>query len=241
MPYLPDLKDPRYLDEIGWFLFHDRYERDQFGGSYRDERLAYSRLFLQEVLGYCGQNESWLADKTVVSIGGGCTADLATWPAAVKIAIDPLLYAYQKLGMLIEDAAGTSSTVHLALPADEIPLLDGCANLVVCRNALDHMLDPDGALAQMHRIIKPDGTLFLSVDIGGLPTPDEPTVFSVESLSALVDRRFEILTSERKPDTHSVARECSVRLLARRKDQPGLTLDGAQVLQAYMDRNNIHV
>ena len=43
MPQIPDLTDPRYLDEVGWFLYHEKYERDRFGGSYDAERLAYSR------------------------------------------------------------------------------------------------------------------------------------------------------------------------------------------------------
>ena len=98
MPYIPDFADPRYLDEVGWFLFHEKYEREQFGGSYDEERLAYSQLLMDEVLSYCGQDQQWLADKTILSIGCGCTGDLAAWPAAVKIAVDPLLYAYQKLG-----------------------------------------------------------------------------------------------------------------------------------------------
>ena len=241
MPRLPDLADPRYLDEIGWFLYHERYERHQFGGSYDDERRQYSRLLLDEVLGFCDRDLQWLADKTVVSVGCGCTGDLAAWPAAVKIAVDPLLYTYQKLDMLLEDIGGTSRTVHLAMSVEDLPLLDECANLVLCRNALDHMQDPAKALRQMWRILKADGRLFLSVDIGGFPTPDEPTVFSVESLLALLrQERFEIVkhTSDEVP--HSGWRPCSMRLLAWKKPQAGLTLDKDKILQAYMARLGEH-
>ena len=101
MPQIPDLTDPRYLDEIGWFLYHEKYRRGQFGGSYNAERLAYSRLLRDEVARYLDTAASWFERKTVVSIGCGCTGDLAAFPAAVKIAIDPLLYIYQKFGMLM--------------------------------------------------------------------------------------------------------------------------------------------
>src|SRR5215813_878660 len=138
MPNVPDFADPRYLDEVGWFLFHEKYQREQFGRTYTEERLAYSELFMDEVLGFCGQDKGWLGDKTILSIGCGCTGDLATWPAAVKIAADPLLYAYQKLDLLLDDMVGTNRTVYLAVGAEDLPLLDGCADLVVCRNALDH-------------------------------------------------------------------------------------------------------
>lgn len=47
-PQLPDLTDPRYLDEVGWFLHHERYGREKFGASYDAERRAYSQLLLDE-------------------------------------------------------------------------------------------------------------------------------------------------------------------------------------------------
>jgi SAM-dependent methyltransferase len=236
MPHIPDFAEPRYLDEVGWFLWHEKYERDQFGGSYDKERLAYSQSLMDEVLSYCGQDQQWLEDKTVLSIGCGCTGDLAVWPAAMKIAVDPLLYVYQKLGMLLDDVAGTSRTMHLALGIEDIPLLDECVDLVVCRNALDHMPDPKKGLQQIWRILKRDGTLFVSVDVGGVPTPDEPTVFSVESLSALLQDQFELAMQTHDNPPHSQGRDCSVRLLARKKCRALRTLDKAQILQAYVAR-----
>jgi SAM-dependent methyltransferase len=234
---IPDLADPRYLDEVGWFLYHERYERHQFGGSYDDERRQYSHLLLEEVLGYCGQDQVWLTDKAVVSVGCGCTGDLAAWPAAIKIAVDPLLYTYQKLGMLIKDIDGTNCTVHLAMGVEELPLLDECAHLVICRNALDHMPDPAKALQQIWRILKADGMLFLSVDLGGFATPDEPTVFSAESLVALLlQEQFEIVRHTNDDLPHSAWRPCSRRILARKNSQAGQTLDREEILQAYMAR-----
>jgi SAM-dependent methyltransferase len=241
MVRIPDLADPRYLDEVGWFLYHERFERQQFGASYDAERLEYSRLLLDEVLGYCGQDPEWLADKAVVSVGCGCTGDLAAWPAAVKIAVDPLLYTYQKLDMLLDDHKGTNRTVHLAMSAEELPLLDECADLVICRNALDHMQEPAKALQHMWRILKTDASLFLSVDIGGVPTPDEPTVFSLESLADLLRQgRFEIVHQRSDEEPHSDWRPCSVRFMARKKPHTKMTLDKDGILQAYLARLGEH-
>src|SRR5256712_13255604 len=144
MPQMADLTDPRYLDEVGWFLYHEKYERDRFGGNYDAERLAYSRLLLNDVVGYLGRRPSWLESKTVVSAGCGCTGDLAAFPATVKIAIDPLLYLYQRLKMLVADEAG-GRTLYLSLRAESLPLLDDWPDLVIRRTALDHMPDPAAA------------------------------------------------------------------------------------------------
>jgi SAM-dependent methyltransferase len=235
MPQIPDLTDPRYLDEVGWFLYHERYARDQFGGSYDAERLAYSRLLLDEVVRYLGKETRWIEDKAIVSIGCGCTGDLAAFPAAVKIAIDPLLYVYQQLGMLIADEAG-SQTVHLSIGVQNIPLLDACADLVLCRNALDHMPEPEGALKEFWRILRNDGALFMSVDIGGTPTPDEPIVFSVESLRSLLRDDFEVATLTDNHPPHSVGRFCSLRILARKKPRVSQPVDKERILSAYEAR-----
>ena len=170
--------------------------------------------------------------KTVVSIGCGCTGDLAAFPAAVKVAIDPLLYLYQKLGLLMTDEAG-SRTVYLSLGAENLPLLDDFADLVICRNALDHMPKPEIALAEIRRILKSDGALFASVDIAGVPTPDEATVFSVESLGALIGEQFEVLTLSQDYPPHSKGRVCSTRIVARKKPGPVQTLDKQAILRAY--------
>jgi SAM-dependent methyltransferase len=235
MPQLPDLSDPRYLDEVGWFLYHEKYRRDHFGGSYEAERLAYSRLLLDEVTGYLGGEARWFEGKTVVSIGCGCTGDLAAFPASVKVAIDPLLYAYQHLDMLVPDEAG-GRTLYLSLGAEDLPLLDRAADLVICRNALDHMPDPRVAVGEMWRILSQDGALFVSVDIGGEPTPDEPTVFSVDSLGALLRERFEVVSFTDGHRSHSVGRAGNVRILARKIPDRSRPLDKDQVLRAYEAR-----
>jgi ubiquinone/menaquinone biosynthesis C-methylase UbiE len=235
MPEIPDLTDPRYLDEVGWFLYHEKYRRDHFGGSYDAERLAYSRLLLEEVVSCLGQDASWVEGKTIVSLGCGCTGDLAAFPAAVKIAIDPLLYVYQQLGMLIGTEAG-SRTVYLSLGSENLPLLDECADLVICRNALDHMPRPELALKEMGRILSRGGALFISVDIGGAPTPDEPTVFSVESLCGLLQEHFVLVTLADDHPPHSWGRLCSVRVLARKKPRAGQLLDKDKLLRDYEAR-----
>ncbi len=233
MPFIPDFSDLRYLNEVGWFLYREKYGYNHFTRSYAEERLVWSQMFLDEVLALCGRVPHWLNDKTVVSIGCGCSGDLAAWPAATKIGVDPLLYVYQKLGMLVEDAAGMSRTLLLSVGVEQLPLLDECADLVVCRNALDHMLDSDEGLRQIRRILKKDGALFLSVDIGGEPTPDEPRVFSMEGLSAFLGKYFEILKLTDGHPPHDEWRVCSVRILLRKTDRPEAPLDREAILLAY--------
>jgi hypothetical protein len=95
---------------------------------------------------------------------------------------------------------------------------------------------PDKALQQIWRILKADGVLFLSVDIGGVATPDEPTVFSIESLAALLGGYVEIMRQTDDHPPHSWGRVCSVRTVGRKRRRPTLILDKEQLLQAYLRR-----
>jgi ubiquinone/menaquinone biosynthesis C-methylase UbiE len=187
-----------------------------------------------------GHKPTWLEDKAVVSIGCGCSGDLVTFPSRVKIAIDPLLHVYQQLGLLISDEVG-SPTVYLSIEAEELPLLSDYADLVICRNALDHMHNPAGALKEMRRILSKNGALFLSVDIGGEPTPDEPTVFSPDSLEdLLLEEQFETVSCVRDEQPHSGWRPSSARITARKKSPTALKLDKEEILRRYRARLDDH-
>jgi ubiquinone/menaquinone biosynthesis C-methylase UbiE len=234
MPDIPDFGDRRYLNEVGWFLYREKYGYNHFTGSFAGERLVWSEMLLDELTTLFGKDRNWISTKAVLTVGCGCTGDLAAWPAAAKIAVDPLLYTYQKLGMLIEDAPGTSQTMYLSLGIEALPLLDESVDVIICRNALDHMPDPRIGLGQFSRVLKQDGMLFLSVDIGGQPTPDEPSPFDEKSLQELLEERMEIIARQQAPKPHSEWREYSVRILARRKGTAtAVTLDKASLLHQY--------
>jgi SAM-dependent methyltransferase len=137
--------------------------------------------------------------------------------------------------MLIADRPNTAPTIYLSVGIESLPLLDDCADVVVCRNALDHMHDPALGLAEISRTLKADGRLFLWVDIGGGPSPDEPSPFTRESLMCLLEQEFEVLWLGDSYESHNSDREYSVRILAKRKQEPSRKkkLDRGQLLNAY--------
>jgi ubiquinone/menaquinone biosynthesis C-methylase UbiE len=233
MVRIPDFDDPRYLNEVGWFLYREKYGYNHYTGSFAKERLVWSQMLLDEFLDCCGKDHKWVKEKTVVTIGCGCTGDLAVWPAAVKIAVDPLLYTYQQLGMLIPDAPEAGRTVFLSAGVEEMPLLDGTADIVVCRNCLDHMPDPRQGLEQIWRVLKEGGLMFLSVDVGGPPTPDEPSPFTRESLTALLENDFRVLRTKEGQPPHAKWRDYSLRILVEKKGHGAPALSKERILKAY--------
>ena len=75
--------------------------------------------------------------------------------------------------------------------------------------------------------------LFLSVDIAGAPTPDEPSPFTRESLSSLLQDHFEIVSEREGQPPHDEGRDCSIRILAQKKVRATPVLSEKQILEAY--------
>ena len=232
--HVPDLSDPRYLDEVGWFLCHEEFHYEEGGVTYAEQRIINARIQLDEFLTAVGHDEDWLADKSALSIGAGCTGDLAAWPCRYKVAADPLMIVYQRLGMLIKDACG-GRTQFIAAPAEALPLLDAHVDIVYCRNALNHMAEPAAALDEVARVLKPGGMLFVDVDLDGTPTPDEPVVFTPESLQRIVGHQFDVVRwrDRDRPHSRHSPRRCEL-LAIHRQDYRAAHFDRRALLRAYL-------
>ncbi|MCF2528242.1 class I SAM-dependent methyltransferase [Yinghuangia soli] len=53
-------------------------------------------------------------------------------------------------------------TVRAALDAGPLPFDDGAADIVVMSEIVEHLVDPDAAVAEAYRVLRPGGHLFLS-------------------------------------------------------------------------------
>ncbi len=136
--------------------------------------------------------------------------------------------------MLVEDAPGTASTLYLSLGAEDIPLLNEIADVVVCCNTLDHIPDPKLALEEIRRIMKGTGVFYLNVDIGGPPTPDEPSPMTMKLLKSIVEECFSIVTIRSGKPPRSEQRNESIGLIGKIKSTlPSTTLNKEELLRAY--------
>ena len=104
---------------------------------------------------------AWLADRlglrpgaTVVDVGAGTgklTRDLVPTGARV-VAVEPLAEMLEQLAAAVPEAEALSGS------AEELPLEDSSADAVVAASAF-HWFDPDRALPEIHRVLKPGGAL----------------------------------------------------------------------------------
>jgi len=77
--------------------------------------------------------------------------------AAMKIGLDPLLCQFD------ERPYPSRNTSYVAAVGEFIPVKDAAADLVLCINVLDHVMDAGQILREIRRILKPGGRLLLEV------------------------------------------------------------------------------
>jgi SAM-dependent methyltransferase len=127
-------------------------------------------------------------DKIVVDIGPGAVCFLETSSARLGIAIEPLARDFAAHGLLLP----SDHTIYLPVDAEEIPLLDNLADVVVSRNNLDHVEDPHKVVDEVFRILKPGGYFILIVHLEPETTITEPYALEYDEIRRYI-RRFEIV------------------------------------------------
>jgi SAM-dependent methyltransferase len=54
------------------------------------------------------------------------------------------------------------TVVRAAVDAPGLPVADGAADVVIMSELIEHLVDPDGAVAEVRRVLRPGGSLLLS-------------------------------------------------------------------------------
>lgn len=167
------------LDEFGeWPSLQSTEQLD-----YETLRWMEGRALVFRVLKEARLNDtSFFTGKTVVDIGPGPMGLLEACDARVKIAIEPLAKEFQEYGLLIP----SKDTVYLPISAESLPLLDETVDVVIARNSLDHVENPGQVVAEVFRVLVPEGVFILNVDLNHKPTVWEPHSFTVEGIHQLI-------------------------------------------------------
>ena len=141
--------------------------------------------------------------QTIVEVGTGPHGVVRYLfeDASIKIGLDPLLCRFD------ERPRPNKNTCYVAAVGELLPVRDAAADLVVCINVLDHVMDAGQILREIRRVLKPNGRLLLEIHtFPKIFTPimflDHPHTYhwSWSGMLQLVrDGRFEIITTRQFP------------------------------------------
>ena len=111
-----------------------------------------------EELGRLGCSQDVFTSRRVLDIGCGPVGLIHFLDtAAERIRIDPLLPQYESRMKL------DGRQLSLAGLGESLPLASESIDVAICFNAIDHMQDPAAALAEINRVLRPNGTLLLMI------------------------------------------------------------------------------
>jgi ubiquinone/menaquinone biosynthesis C-methylase UbiE len=95
-------------------------------------------------------------ESTILDVGCGPTCPARLFPKGSKTYLDPLMNSY--MGTYAEDLP---QGAKICAVAESIPLRENTFDLVICVNALDHMIRPDKVLDEIKRVMKEEGLFVL--------------------------------------------------------------------------------
>lgn len=141
----------RKAQEIEKIYWRKDFFRDS---EYKELLFKYADLFKR-----IEEKYHFSMDTKILDLGCGATCPSTLFTKGKKFGVDPIVNVYlekdrQKLDGSIELFEGTG---------EEIPFEDGFFDVVLCRNALDHMENIDNVMAEIERVVKPGGVVILSI------------------------------------------------------------------------------
>ena len=181
--------------------------------TFEGRRWQIARAEVKRVLAEAEiEDEHFFDGKTVVDIGSGPLGFPDACPARLAIAVEPLADRYRAAGLLLQG----EDTLYLSTGAEQIPLLTDSTDVVLARNSLDHVTNPTAVVNEVLRILRPGGTLILSVDVGHPATATEPHSFTREEIRMLLNP-LDIVSERTFDEAHGGGGGSRIVVVARRR------------------------
>ena len=98
----------------------------------------------------------------VVEVGSGPVGIVGFFPAAERVAVDPLEPHYAENPTLT--SLRNPLVQYRAGAAESLPCDSGRYDLAIIENCIDHCRDVDGAMRELERVLGPQGLLYLTVN-----------------------------------------------------------------------------
>lgn len=161
----------------------DLLDGEPAADSYDGRRWQIARAEVRRVLREAAvDGPSFFDGKVVLDIGPGPLGFPDACPARVSIGIEPLAQRFADAGLLLD-----SHAVYLPVRAESVPLVSGTVDVVVARNSLDHVDDPQAVIGEARRLLRPGGTLILNFDVDHTPTETEPHALAADEVRSWLE------------------------------------------------------
>ncbi|MBX3359080.1 MAG: methyltransferase domain-containing protein [Phycisphaeraceae bacterium] len=201
----PALSEKYRSELLYWHSVYHGGSEAQFGGPFHQVYGGWQRGRAQEMAEFLGLVDpeafnAWCRERTAVEIGAGPYPAVSVLPWCRAVAVDALADGYTAEGLLPKESA---SVVYLTAAGESVPLPTAFADVMVAENALDHVDEPERVMAEVRRLLKPGGHLWLLVDLMDYSDALHPNPFSEPVVRALLQRHGFTVVKDRISDHKS--------------------------------------
>ena len=99
----------------------------------------------------------------ILEIGSGPIGIVNFLEGDERYAVDPLEHFYQTRPSLV--ALRRPGVTYVDGTGERLPFEDASCSLVIIENVIDHTYAPEKILREIHRVLEPDGRLYLTVNV----------------------------------------------------------------------------
>ncbi len=121
----------------------------------------------RKLLEKTGQSGLLDGSRKIMEIGSGPVGIIGYLPGQDRSAIDPLNRFYSTDPNLT--LLRSPGVQYVDAPGEAIPVESSSYDLVIMENCIDHTADPTAVLREIHRVLVPGGTLYLTVNARSRP------------------------------------------------------------------------
>ncbi|MGI9625473.1 MAG: class I SAM-dependent methyltransferase, partial [Longimicrobiales bacterium] len=119
--------------------------------------------FLVSCLKELGLDHLANGDSNLIEVGSGPVGVVAHIPGQIRVAIDPLGDFYGEHPELTTHR--DPGVDYKAGMGEELDAPDDTFDLAIIENCIDHVRDTDAVMQELQRVLRPAGTLYLTVNL----------------------------------------------------------------------------
>jgi hypothetical protein len=168
-----------------WRIYQQKFEFNFQKGIGRIWRESNDfMLQTKKLFSFWGYSFNQFNGKTIIDIGAGSKLRSKFFIGSKIFAVEPLANKFKRLKFSdIFDA----DNVYCVSAEKYIPELHNKADLIICINVLDHVMNPSKLLANCFSYLLDSGEMLLSTDLHQEVSPSHPIGFTMISLEKIIN------------------------------------------------------
>jgi len=153
---------------LRWKLAQNQQQKNQLRKKIKFQQtdikqiLQYRTRLTKSIFKHLAEYKTITSETMILEVGSGPHGINFFYPKGIRIALDPLAPFFKKEFNFIQK---NSNSLICQGMGENLPFSDKSFDIVISDNVLDHTLDTEKILFEIHRVLRDDGVLYLAINL----------------------------------------------------------------------------